>query len=59
MQVTQSESRHRPCGRLPFVSARPTITSVSFIRWRHLYTDGGTCPIPAYCSFIDPVTTEG
>ena len=35
-QVTWSESRHRPGSRLPLLSARPAVTSVSFNRWRYL-----------------------
>jgi len=36
-QVTWSESCHpRPGSRLPLLSARPTVTSVAFTRWRYL-----------------------
>ena len=35
-QVMWSESRHRPGSRPPLLSAKPTVTSIAFTRWRYL-----------------------
>jgi len=47
---------HPPGGRLPLLSARPAVTSVTF---HHMAPHTSTHPIPAYYSFIDPERMKG
>jgi len=56
--VMWSESRHKPGGRLPLLSARPAVTSISI----HQMSPPIQCsrqPIIAYYSFIDLERMKG